>query len=122
MRAQLNSKRSFEFYFADLDNLLLVENQAEGVVIRATRNNFPESRKTSFIRELAAEGFISETYQWFCGFDERSSLPVRWLVDYSWLKLDQDACARTNRFMIRLISGAIILFLVMMSAVLISAT
>src|SRR5882724_3862914 len=113
MRAQLNSPKSFEFYFADQDNLILVENQTEGLLIRATRDNFSESRKTFFIRELAAEGFISETYQRFSGFGEWSSLPVRWLVDYSWLKLDRNLCARTNRFMLRLIAGAIILLVVM---------
>lgn len=108
--------RCYEFSFPRLDTLVQVEERTDEVVIRATRNTFTERRKVCFIRELAAEGFISETYQWFSGFGDWSALPVRWLVDYSWLKPDQHARARTNRFMIRLIVGAFLLWLGLMMA------
>jgi len=110
----------FEFSFPRLDTLVQVEETEDEVVVRATRDSFSERRKIGFIRELAAEGFISEVYQSFSGFGGWSSLPVRWLVDRSWLKLDKAVRIRTNRIMIRLIAGAIGLLLVMMSVVFIS--
>ncbi len=116
-----NSRRFYEFCFPKLDTLVQVQELDDEVVIRATRDTFTERRKVCFIRELAAEGFISEAYQWFSGFGGWSSLPVRWLVDYSWLKSGKNVCARTNRFMIRSIFGAILLWLGMMFALFLGA-
>ena len=36
---------SYEFYFPDLDTLVLVESAADDVSIRATRNTFSRQRK-----------------------------------------------------------------------------
>ena len=53
--------RSFEFCFIHLDYTLVRVEELEGrVTIRATADTFSRRRKTSFIRELAAEGFISD--------------------------------------------------------------
>ena len=112
--------RQFEFCFPNLDTLVLVEESNDEVVIRASRNTFSELRKIRFVHELAAEGFISDRYRWFSGFGNWSSLPVRWLVNHCWLKPDEAAVARTRRFMIRLLAGATLLWLVMMSVVFIS--
>src|SRR5258708_19436005 len=65
MRTLTNPSRQHEFYFPGFDNLVLVENRPDGVVIRATRDNFSEARKSFFIRELAAEGFIPDACGWF---------------------------------------------------------
>jgi hypothetical protein len=109
------TRRSFEFQFASLDTLVQVENSSDGVIIRATRNTFSEARKISFIHELAAEGFVDDSFCAFSGFKTTSSVPIRWFVDRSWLKLDKNAVAQTNRFMIRLILSAVFLWLVMMA-------
>jgi hypothetical protein len=114
-----NSHRCYEFCFPQLDTLLQVDASNDGVVIRATRDTFSERRKVYFIQELAAEGFIDDSYRWFSGFSQAAFLPVRWLVDHRWLKPGEAALARTRRFMIRLLASATILWLLMMSLVLI---
>jgi hypothetical protein len=116
MQAQNCTPAQFEFYFANLDSLVLVETREREVIIRATRNSFSEERKVSFIHELAAEGFIPDNYRWFSSFTSTSTseLNVRWLVDISWLSHN---AARTtmNRLMIRTIIGAALLWLAMMA-------
>ena len=110
--------RCYEFCFPDLDTLIQVEELEDSVVVRATRDSFSERRKICFIRELAAEGFIDDSYRWFSGFGQGTFLAVRWQVDYSWLKPDQAAVARTRRFMIRLLMSAVLLWLGIMSVLL----
>jgi len=107
----------FEFCFPTTDTLLLVQRLPHGVLIRATRDTFSECRKVSFIRELAAEGFIDDCYRLFSGFDQ-SILPIRWCIDYSWLKPGRIAQARTNYFMIKLLMFAGLLWLSLMTALL----
>ena len=87
------------------------------MIIRATRNTFPEQRKTRFLRELAAEGFIPDRYQWVSSFESQGS-PVSWLVDSSWMQLHECNTARTRKYMFRLLFSAALLFLVLMSAIL----
>jgi len=121
MRAQNQTVAEFEFYVPDLDNLLLVESSPEAVVIRAARDNFSERRKMFFIRELAAEGFIPDEYQWSCGPGSYGQGGLAWLVDRSWIRLP-DAWARRSRcFMHRLLAGSCVLWLVLMTAVFCSA-
>jgi len=109
-----DSRHCYEFCFPNLDTLVQVEELNDTVVIRATRDTFSEHHKALFIRELAAEGFISDAYEWFYGFGQWSSLRVRWLVDCSWLTPEKAVATRTTRIMLRLIVSAIILWLVMM--------
>jgi hypothetical protein len=73
-----------EFHSRTPENLLLVENGADGgVVIRAAVDNFSAHRKALFIRELASEGFISGRFQ---SAEDMKDLPgIRWVVDNSWL-------------------------------------
>ena len=111
----------YEFCFPSLDTLVQVEELNDAVIIRATRDIFSERRKALFIRELAAEGFISDTYEWFSGFGQWSSLRVRWLVDCSWLKPGKDAAMCTPHFMLRLIIFAITLWLAMICVLMISS-
>src|SRR5947209_10934805 len=93
------STKQFEFYFPDIDTRVLVEEGEEEVVVSATRNAFSELRKTFFIRELAAEGFIPDEYQGFSGFGAVTWLRVRWLVDTSWVKANEVHAALARRFM-----------------------
>jgi hypothetical protein len=108
----------FEFCFPRLDTLVQVEETDGEVVIRATRDTFSEERKLSFIHELAEEGFIPDRYRWFALASYRGASGVCWLVDYSWLKLDEAMLARTRRFMVRILSSAALLWLVMMASLL----
>lgn len=105
----------FEFSFPQLDTLVQVEESEGKVVIRATRDTFTEGRRASFIRELAAEGFIPDQYRWTLLASYRGESGIRWLIDHSWLKLNEAMVARTRRFMVRLLLGAGALWLLMMT-------
>ena len=59
------TSQRYEFSFPDLDTLVQVEERAGAVLVRATRDTFSSARKEYFIRELAAEGFIPDEFQWF---------------------------------------------------------
>ena len=111
MKATLATPQVFEFYFPDVDTLVQVREADGAVEIRATRNTFSERRKTAFIRELAAEGFIPDNYQWFSSGSQLSFLSVRWLVDFTWVELPHAALAGTRRFMVRLLAGGGVLWL-----------
>ena len=100
--------RRFEFQFPDVDTRILVEDLENAVVIRASRDSFSEQRKQRFIRELAAEGFIADCFQWSCR-------GVRWLVDASCARPIRAITARTNRFMIRLFVCSVLLWLMLMA-------
>lgn len=110
---------SFEFYFRDLDTLVQVDNpDQETVIVRATRNSFSERRKTYFIRELAAEGFIPDKCQWY---PLASGMPhVKWIVDASWLRVSESAKARTRRFMFGLLGGGFLLWTALLSGLLLT--
>jgi hypothetical protein len=99
--------RCFEFQFPDVDTRILVEDLEDGVVIHASRDTFSERRKQNFIRELAAEGFIADCFQWSCR-------GVRWLVDASLGRPRLDGRARADRFMLRLGAGAMLLWVALM--------
>jgi len=101
--------RCYDFSFPALGTLIRLETRGERAVIRASRNTFSEARKRSFIRELAAEGFISD--------GEVSFVRVRWVIDDSWLFPGKEARTKTNRFMLRLLVGGGLLWLSLLAAV-----
>lgn len=115
MRTLANSPRQHEFYFPDFDNLILVENRTDGVVIHATRDNFSEPRKTFFIRELAAEGFIPDSYEWFSSSEPGAFRGVRWVIDRSWVGLHRKMTRRANRCMLYMLLGAGLFWVGLMS-------
>ena len=120
MQAQKVLPKDFQFYFSDLDNIILVEcGEDESVTIRASKNNVPEQRKISFIRRLAVEGFIPDDYQWFSGSTDGSN-GVRWIKDYSWLKTHQPSNRRANRLMRRLLVASCVLWVSIMRVLLVS--
>ena len=83
MRTQIPVSAKFELYIPELDNHLLIETGAAGVVIRATRDNFSARRKTFFIRHLAAEGYIPDQYEWFAESSGDGFLGVKWMIGAS---------------------------------------
>ena len=121
MKSQLSEPTSFEFCFPQLDTLALVENQRGEVVIHLTRDTFSAERKTCFVRELVAEGFIAEDYRWTSTESSFAPRNVKWLIDRAWLKQNPLIIAKTRRFMVRLLVGGLLLWLVLMTAVLCGA-
>ncbi len=113
MQASFTEAHRYEFYFPDLDTLVLVEESGGEVVIRATRDTFSERRKCYFIRELAAEGFIPDSYRWLSLARPESFHGARWTVDFSWLKLPPAILARARNSMLRMFSGAALLWLIL---------
>ncbi|HWD17754.1 MAG TPA: hypothetical protein VHB20_00625 [Verrucomicrobiae bacterium] len=105
MRRIQNHAR-FEFYFANLDNHVLVERRDDEVVIRAARNNFSERRKSYFVRELAAEGHIPDSAAWPSPAPANGKPAIRWEIDHSWLKFNFHRMQRSSRFMQRLLLAA----------------
>ena len=114
MKTPVGEPQCFEFSFARLDTVVEVETSTEGVVIRASRDTFSDARKVSFVRELAAEGFIEDDYRWR-PLNARGG--VRWIVDASSFLPGPDCVAQTNRFVVRLLLSATALWLVLLSSV-----
>ena len=114
MKATLAAPRVFEFYFPDVDTLVQVSEADGAVEIRASRDTFSARRKACFIRVLATEGFIPDSYYWFTSGSPSSFLGVRWLIDFSWIELPQAALAETRRFMVRLLAGGLLLWFALM--------
>ncbi len=89
----------YEFCNNEPYNLILVEQKEDGVVIRAAWDNFSDRRKAFFIKEIAAEGFIPDRYQWFSNFDENSYTGIRWVIDRSWVTVHPEAVRKARKFM-----------------------
>jgi len=115
MQATPTQPRIYEFCFLNLDyTLVQVVVTHDEVTIRATADLFTPERKLCFIRELASEGFIPDDYHWFpLAGVESYSRGVRWIVDSSWLKLDEALEARTGRWMRRYIAPMTLVWLLM---------
>ena len=109
MSTRTQDDHSFEFYFPDVDTLLLAEYSEGRVLIRATKNTFTVQRKIQFIRRLAFEGFIPDNFQWLSDLDSKW-LSVCWRIDHSWLKLPKNLNVRSRRFMVGLFASAILLW------------
>jgi hypothetical protein len=120
MRKQKVLPREFDFYFADLDNMVLVQSKEDGsVTIRTTRDNFSDERKVFFLRQLAAEGFIPDHYQWLSD-STKGSFEIKWVKDRSWVKVHATVTRRTNRIMRALLVGSCILWVAIMRVIFVS--
>jgi hypothetical protein len=120
MKSLQEKPRSYEFNFPKLGTRLQVEELAGEVIVRATRDSFSAQRKISFIHELAAEGFIPDDFMWLSIAEGDShGRGVVWLVDSSWLKLDENDIARARRVLNKALAGAFILFAVELALVLV---
>jgi len=114
MRVQIIPEKT-ELSLQNPDNLILIENNDDGVVIRAARDNFSERGKVFFIRYLAAEGYISDEFEDFPKSASHSSTSIIWAVDWSWVKHDPVLLQRANRFMIPLLVSASVLWLALLA-------
>jgi len=79
----------------------VIEKNRGQVLMRAAQDNFSMRRKAFLIRQLAAEGYIPDDYQWCTEFAWPEGLT--WVVDRSLLQLGGEARRRTHRAMHRLI-------------------
>lgn len=112
MRSSLARPDFAEFCFPHLDTHIRVDVSDEFVTIRASRDTFSSLRKDYFIRNLVSEGFIPEHYRWSTlGGPEATYGGIRWLVDYSWMKISEEVLAISRRFVLRLFAGSIVLAL-----------
>ncbi|HTZ20065.1 MAG TPA: hypothetical protein VMC06_04215 [Opitutaceae bacterium] len=76
MKTLAEESGHFEFSLSGSDILVLVKTTADEVIIRTSRGGLSEERKAAFVRELANEGFIPDSYRW------RGH--ARWHVDPAW--------------------------------------
>src|ERR1700677_1863250 len=83
--------RRYVFRFPPLDTVPPVDVLDEAVTIRASRNTFSKRRKISFVRELVAEGFIPDEFQWSSLPDAEPDYPIQWLVDRSRFEIVEQA-------------------------------
>ena len=99
-----------EFSTHNPPNLIVVEREGRGVLFRAAQDNFSERRKAFLIRQLAAEGYIPDQYEYYC--EEVPVSGLTWVIDRSLLVVGPRAKSHTRRFMRRLIAGGWLLLLV----------
>jgi hypothetical protein len=110
--------RTMEFCIQRPYNLILVEEREDGITVRAAADDFNEQRKGAFIRELAAEGFIPDRYQWYCGSDSSGYSGVTWIIDRSWLASTPALMRRKAApWIAGMFAGACVMFLLLMSII-----
>jgi hypothetical protein len=105
MNTPTHTRHRFEFAFPSLDTLLQVEDDSDPVVIRASRDTFSAARKDRFLRELVAEGFVSDDHPRFESGGGGPAGHVRWIVDPASFRLAPEFAGRTRRFMLRLLAA-----------------
>lgn len=93
--------QTLEFYDARRDTHLRVDVDTDEVLVRATRNTYSPARRACFIRELAAEGFIPDQFQWFNNESSWARIGVRWRVDANWLEVPRTVMDRATRWAMR---------------------
>jgi len=113
MRVQFVPER-VQLSLQNPENFIQIENSDDHVVIRAARDNFNERERISFIRYLAAEGFISDEFGSF-GKSGRLGTSITWIVDGNQPKPTPAYLQRIDRFLIQLVVSASILWLVLMA-------
>lgn len=106
----------YEFCNNEPYNLILVEQKEDGVIIRAAWDNFSDRRKAFFIKEIAAEGFIPDRYQWFSNYEENGYTGIRWVIDRSWLQVHPEPARKARKFMMWMLLLAGFLWLLLMVA------
>jgi hypothetical protein len=80
-RSEVVISKPIKLSFARLENQFVIENQTDGVHIRAARDNLSPREKLFFMRYLAAEGYIPERYLWFADTNAEWYSGLRWTVD-----------------------------------------
>ena len=119
MNSSAQPPRCYVFDFPRLDTVVEVETSATGVVIHASRDTFSSARKTCFIRELAAEGFIADDFAF--NWSGRTDA-LRWLVQPSEFMPNAAQRALTRRFMLRLFFSVAALWVLLMGGLFLFAS
>jgi hypothetical protein len=114
MRVQFVPEKA-ELALRSPKNLILVENNEDGVVIHAARDNLSERGKACFIRYLAAEGFISDDFERFGKSGSRRTTSITWVVERDRAQRQPTRLERADRFMIQLFVSASVLWLALMA-------
>jgi len=120
MRAEATFPKRVELSLSRPENQFLIENHADGVRIRAARDNLTAQQKLFLIRYLAAEGIISERYQWFADPEDCYS-GLQWSVDSSWCLSAVGSQPRALRQILRVLACATLLWAALLSFAFISA-
>jgi hypothetical protein len=89
-------------------NLVVIERERDAVLFRAAQDNFSPRRKAFLIRQLAAEGYIPDQYEWFT--EEAPVKGLTWVTDRSLLFVGPEATRRTRRIMQGVIAGGCLLW------------
>jgi hypothetical protein len=106
--------RRYVFRFPHLDTVLQVDVLDDAVTIRASRNTFSKRRKISFVRELVAEGFIPDEFQWSSLPDAEPDYPIQWLVDRSRFEIVEQA-SLSKGVALRLFAGTALMVAVLLA-------
>jgi hypothetical protein len=107
--------RQFVFRFPHVSTVVQVEVIGSSVTIRASADTFSRRRKLSFVRELVAEGFIPDEFQWSLFTEARSDYPIVWIVDRSGFEVVEENLA-SRRLAIRLVAATALGVAVLMGA------
>ena len=95
----------FEFSFPRLDTEVQVEVSAGEVVIRSNRDSFSADRKSFFIHELAAEGFIPDAFLWYSPQGVRpGGHSVTWTVDPTLIAGSEATASRSRLLYLQALS------------------
>ena len=107
--------RQYVFRFPHLSTVVQVEVIGNAITIRASGDTFSRRRKISFLRELVAEGFIPDEYQWSSFSAVRSDYPIVWVVDRSGFEVIEENLA-SRRLAIRLVTATALMVALLMGA------
>jgi hypothetical protein len=114
MRVQYVPQKA-QLHLRNPNNLILLENNVDGVVIRAARDNLSERAKACFIRYLAAEGFISDEFKSFGKSGSHHTTSITWVVEQNCARRQHSRLQRVERFMIQLLISASALWLALLA-------
>ena len=101
MRTQSQSRAPIQFSTLNPENIIAIENHGNRVTFRAAYDNFSIRRKAFLIRELAAEGYIPDRFEYVT--EDLWDDGLTWLVDRSLAVMGVEATRRCNRAMQRLL-------------------
>ena len=113
MKTMFQPRRA-EFVHRRPDNRILVENGENGVVIHATRNNFSPARKRAFVREIAAEGFIPDQFEWLVDSGIENVPGLIWIIDGSGAQAHSIVKGMATRRIVRILAASGVLWLALM--------
>jgi hypothetical protein len=111
--------QTFEFVPRRPLNSLRVEISQGGVVIRASRDNFPPHDKDAFVHYLAEEGFIPEWYRNFSATQGETWTSLQWVVDKTYHAQGSGkigAIRGARRFVARLLAYEVLVWLIQLVA------